>query len=146
MMVAIVRFILLTVISSAMFWSSSATADTQACTRRQAIAAEEESSTLRSWGALYQSYRRYSHCDDGAISEGYSYSVAWLLAERWDGFGELLDLTKQSRDFEDFVVSHVNETMSQSQADQLMRNLSSQCPTSGAKLCSRLKKAVQASS
>ena len=146
MIATIVRGLFGAAILAAGFWSTSAYADARGCDRREAMAAEEESSKLKSWAGLYRSYNMYSHCDEGAISEGYSYSVAFLLTERWVDFGELLELSERSHDFEDFVVSHVNETMSQSQASQLLQNLSARCPRSGARLCSRLNKAVDASS
>ncbi|MGE8279813.1 MAG: hypothetical protein ACN6O2_05195 [Stenotrophomonas sp.] len=127
------------------FGLGDARADARPCSSREAFAAEQEASTLRDWDALYRSYEQFSHCDDGAISEGYSYSVAWLLTDRWEGFGRLLALAKHSSHFEDFVVSHINETMSQENAKRLLRNLA-ECPPSGEKLCSRLKSAVAASS
>jgi hypothetical protein len=127
-------------------WAGDVRADTRECSKKEAFAAEQEASVLKSWGELYHSYKRYSHCDDGAISEGYSYSVAWLLTERWSKIGEFLAIVKQSSDFEDFVVSHVNETMSQYDADIILRNVSTRCPKAGLKFCPRLKKAVDASS
>lgn len=127
------------------FGLGDARADARPCSSRDAFAAEQEASTLKDWDALYRSYEKFSHCDDGAVSEGYSYSVAWLLTGRWEGFGRLLVLAKQSSHFEDFVVSHVNETMSQDDANRLLRNLA-ECSRSGEKLCSRLKSAVAVSS
>ena len=127
------------------FGLGGARADARACSDKEALAAEQEASTLRDWSALYRSYKKFSHCDDGGISEGYSYSVAWLLTKRWDEFGKLLELTKQSSPFEDFVVSHVNETMSQADAERLRRNLA-KCPSSGKRLCLRLRSALISSS
>ena len=35
----------------------------------------DEAITLRSWDALYKSYKLYRQCDDGAVGEGYSESA-----------------------------------------------------------------------
>ena len=35
----------------------------------------DEAITLRSWDALYKSYKLYRQCDDGAVAEGYSESA-----------------------------------------------------------------------
>jgi hypothetical protein len=51
------------------------------CSQEEAIQAETEASTLKDWTAVYISFKRFSHCDDAAISEGYSDAVGRLLAK-----------------------------------------------------------------
>ncbi|RXR07305.1 hypothetical protein [Pseudoxanthomonas composti] len=115
--------------------------DVRPCSIQEAFAAEQEASSVRHWEAVYQSYERFFHCDDGAIREGYSYSVGSLLANQWEEFDELVLLTRGSPRFEDFVVSHIDETLPQNDARKIQENLS-RCPKSGKKLCSRLKRAI----
>ena len=69
---------------------------------------ETDASSLKTWQAVFHSYNRYWRCDDGAIAEEYSDSVASLLAEHWDQFAELLTLTKKNPKFQAFVLRHVD--------------------------------------
>ena len=66
-----------------------------------------------------------------------------LLTRHWSELGKLVNLVKSSNKFEEFVISHINETMSQSEADQVLRNISDRCPRGAIKLCERLRLAVQ---
>ena len=125
------------------FVATNAHADTRSCTLKEAYAAEEESDTFRSWSDLYRSYIKYSHCDDGAISEGYSYSVTELLTRHWNEFNSLMRLAARSNHFEAFVVSHINETMSPSDADEIIDNALDKCPKLGVELCARIGAAAQ---
>lgn len=54
------------------------------CTRTDAIAADESISHLRDWTEIYDSFKAFSHCDDGYIAEGYSDAVAETLANKWN--------------------------------------------------------------
>jgi hypothetical protein len=60
-----------------------------ACTEQKAIRAEEEASVLHTWTEVYKSYQNYGECDDGAIAEGYSDSIAHLLSDNWNRISEL---------------------------------------------------------
>ena len=42
---------------------------------------EQEADSLTSWDGLYRSYKLFGRCDDGSIAEGYSESVARILAD-----------------------------------------------------------------
>jgi hypothetical protein len=64
------------------------------CSRADAQKAEYGSSTLHTWEQVFRSYRLYPGCDDGAISEGYSNSVATLLASKWKQLPDLMKLIK----------------------------------------------------
>ena len=76
------------------------------CTKQEAIAAETTSSTIRSWKELEANFHKYGHCDDGAIAEGYSETVSFLMESKWPDF-----LTyKMKKPFFDFVKKHVDET------------------------------------
>ena len=96
--------------------SAVAAKATPPCTRAQAKQAEAEADQLKGWNAVYRSFLRYSHCDDGAIAEGYSDSVAKLLANHCGGFQELRRLTLKSPEFSNFMLRHVDELMSPDEA------------------------------
>jgi hypothetical protein len=110
------------------------------CAREDAIKAETEASTLTTWSAVFESYRRFRHCDDGAISEGYSNSVATLLASHWGQFESLRTLVKAHPPFEGFVLRHVDETMTSDQGTAIKENIRSKCPIGGQKLCKSIMK------
>lgn len=124
-------------------WIRDVLADARVCSQKEAIAAEEGSDKIKSWNDLYRAYSKYAHCDDGAISEGYSYSVTTLLTDRWESFPQLGVLTRRSSEFEDFVISHINETMSLSEADEILGNVTKKCPKETAKLCARIESAAR---
>jgi hypothetical protein len=108
------------------------------CTRQDAIRAEKEASSLLSWAQVYKSYKEFSQCDDGAIAEGYSDSVARLLSDRWRGTGQLNRSISHDRDFEMFVLRHVDELMSPIQAENIVKNAKDFCPSSATRLCERI--------
>jgi hypothetical protein len=110
------------------------------CTREDARRAEVEASGLKTWQQVFDSYRRYRKCDDGAISEGYSSSIATLLATGWNGVGELLPLIKSHPDFERFVLRHLDDTMSRDQDVRIHSNVQNSCPTNATQFCAAVQK------
>jgi hypothetical protein len=122
--------------------SSAAFAAQAGCTRQEAIRAESEADSLRTWGQVFGSYQRYRQCDDGAIAEGYSASIAALLADRWDHVKELIALINAHPQFEAFVLRHVDVTMSLDQSKAIQENVQARCPRAGERLCAAVGKAL----
>ena len=58
-----------------------------------------EAITLRSWDALYKSYKLYRPCDDGAVGEGYRESAARILSDDWNTLPELTRLARKDSQF-----------------------------------------------
>lgn len=114
------------------------------CTRQDAMIAEKEADSLRTWKQVFAAYDRYRHCDDGAIAEGYSASIAALLADRWDELEELLTLTHAHPNFETFVLHHVDVTMTLDQSKAIQQNARSRCPRDGSRLCTAIRNALAA--
>jgi hypothetical protein len=119
---------------------SDATAAPKKCAREEAQRAEAEASSLKTWAQIFGSYKRYRNCDDGAISEGYSASVAALLATGWDHIGELLQLIKSHPNFEQFVLRHIDDTMTRDQDEQIRINARDTCPTNAVQFCAAVQK------
>ena len=69
------------------------------CPAAESQRAESEADTLRTWNALYKSFKSYGQCDDGAISEGYSESVARILVDHWNTLPELAHLVRKDAEF-----------------------------------------------
>src|SRR5438128_11983717 len=82
-------------------------AQQSACTDREARRAETEADSLRSWDDLYRSYKLYRECDDAAIAEGYSESVARILVDHWSTLSRLAHLASRDAAFRRCVIKHV---------------------------------------
>ena len=110
-------------------------ASDKVCTREEAMQAETESSTLKDWDSVYRAFKHFAHCDDGAIGEGYSDSVARLLAQDWAHIGKANDLVSSDKKFERFVLRHIDELMSPTQAKIINENARVHCPAGVERLC-----------
>lgn len=122
------------------FWlffgfSSVTKAESRQCTQDEAMKAETEASNLQTWAEVFNSYKRYCQCDDGAISEGYSASVAGMLGTHWERVGELVKLIGAHPEFERFVLRHVDETMTMEQGKSIKLNAKRNCPTTAFHIC-----------
>jgi hypothetical protein len=111
-----------------------------ACPSEEARRAELQSDNLRTWHALYKSFESYRECDDGAIAEGYSESVARILVDHWKRLPELADLSFKDPDFGHFVLRHVDATLDIGDLDKIRHKASTQCPVALRKLCGDLRK------
>lgn len=129
-------------LSLASITATSAYAAALKCSQPEAIKAEEQSSSLRDWDAVYAAFRRYSHCDDGAISEGYSESVGNIMANRWDLTPRLTELINRSPAFGRFVLKHLDETVPEENWRRIARNVGGKCPPGSARTCALIKAKV----
>jgi hypothetical protein len=114
------------------------------CDQKTAMEAEKEAlaSSVKNWDGLYQSFRRFSQCDDGSVGEGYSDTVEHLLAEDWQHFDRLVSLTSTDRQFQRFVLKHIDELWSPEHARAVSRNASQHCPPKGKRLCDLIIKRI----
>jgi hypothetical protein len=106
-----------------------------ACTKQEAKQADTEIDLLKNWDQLHRWYQKFQQCDDGAMAEGYSDAVAKLLADDWNHFTGLLSLTKTDKQFQQFVLKHIDETISPADARKMASNAKSKCPAGGEVLC-----------
>jgi hypothetical protein len=113
------------------------------CPDRLARAAEKRVFEVRSWAALYSAYNKFAECDDGGIAEGFSDSVGRLLSTRGGSLDRLFDLTKNDQYFQQFVVRHVDETLSPDTLGLIRNNVSQHCPAKAARLCRAILEATQ---
>jgi hypothetical protein len=105
------------------------------CTKQEAIQAENGLDSLKNWDDVYRSYRTFSHCDDGSIAEGYSDVVTRLLADDWKHFPRLVALANANKPFREFVLKHIDETVSDTVRSKISDNARSRCPRGGQALC-----------
>lgn len=120
---------------TAMGFPLSVLAGTRVCTKEEAIAAEMAAPAAQSWEQLHQQFKRYSHCDDGAIGEGFSESVTLLLADHWQDIRQLREIVSHDSAFRKFVIRHINETVPVERLNRIVENANKQCPRSLKDLC-----------
>ena len=104
------------------------------CTEAEVKEAQKEADQLRDWDSVYRSFKRFAHCDEGGIAEEYSDSVGRLLARDWKHLNAFVRLTAD-QDFEQFVIRHVDETMSEDEAGLVINNARLHCPSGAKRLC-----------
>jgi hypothetical protein len=114
------------------------------CTDIEGRHALDEAETLRSWDALYKSYKVYRQCDDGAIGEGYSESVAHILADHWNTLPEMARLVRKDSQFRVFVMGHIDATLNMDDVEKIRKKAKAQCPTGLRAVCNDLAKQADA--
>lgn len=128
------------VVSVFLLQNSSVSAQHRECTTTEAQRADSEADTLKSWETLYKSYKRYGHCDDGAIAEGYSESVARILVDHWNTLSQLAPHANKDAKFLRFVLSHVNATLDANDLEKIKANATKRCPLGLKATCVQLRR------
>jgi hypothetical protein len=105
------------------------------CTPEEASQAEGEAVGLVTWTAVRDSFRRFGHCDDGAIAEGYSHAVVGMLADRWSQLRVLEKLLPADPAFRGFVLHHIDATAEQGAFNRLVANAAVRCPAQSVSTC-----------
>jgi hypothetical protein len=80
------------------------------CTSEEGMAAEDIAARLTDWKQIYSAFERFSHCDDGAIAEGFTDSVVRLLATHWETLPQVASLENNPPAFRTFILRHINDT------------------------------------
>jgi hypothetical protein len=122
--------------------SAAQMANQKECTDDQAMHALDEADVLRTWDAVYRSFKTFGHCDDGAIAEGYDDSIIRLLVSDWNHFDDLARLSAGDQAFEKFVLRHIDELASEEQLSTIAKNANSRCPPGQIPLCRRISAAI----
>lgn len=107
----------------------------EVCTPNQARQAEAEANQLNDWDSMHRSFKRFAQCDEGTIAEEYSDSVSHLLARNWGQLDALLRLIASDRRFEQFVVRHIDESMTEDDANLIINNARLHCPQGAKQFC-----------
>ena len=134
-----------TVAIMAVVFGSIGYAQEHPCTNVEAQKAEAEVDSLRSWDDLYKSFKLYKQCDDGAIGEGYSESVARILADHWSTISRLETLGAKDPAFRRFILKHVDGTIASDDIVKIKKNASVSCPKNLQKFCTDLRMQIERS-
>ncbi len=99
-----------------------------------------ELDSLKTWGDLHRSFKRYQHqgCDDGVFAELYSDFVVRTLARQWDRFSEMRSLADTDAGFKKFVLDHIDATTDQKDIERIRANAESKCPKGASALCAAI--------
>ena len=116
----------------------------QPCSMADAQAAENAVDQLDSWQAIHAAYRRYAHCDDGSIAEGFTDKVVHLLATRWGSLGQAQRIAAHDSGFQSFMLRHIDSTALTSELDRIAHSARHQCPRSATVLCKQIAGAAEA--
>src|SRR5436309_3306206 len=117
----------------------AAPAQKKSCSNSEREQVEKEAVTLRTWDALYQSFRQFRDCmDDADAQEGYSESVARILADHCEMLPRLTYLIKKDSQFGNFV--GLDATMSMADVRKIKEDAIHHCPRDLSALCTKLKR------
>ena len=86
------------------------------------LGAMDQLAKVRSWADLVRHRKRYPHCDDGGIAEGYSEFVVHTLAQNWHSMTEVARLSRRDPTFRAFVLKHVDATTDERDLKKLREN------------------------
>jgi hypothetical protein len=95
---------------------------------------------LQTWDSLSQAFRKYGHCDDGAMAGAFSESISTLLSEKWESLPRGADLMNRDVKFKQFVLRHLGEETPQPRWNRIVENASKNCPKHYNSLCKELVK------
>jgi len=132
-------FAMLLVLTAGSFGSSE-----KQCTQEEAYQAENDTDHLKSWEDVYRSFKRYSHCDDGGIAEGYSDKISLLLAHDWGTIVKLNKLCASDKSFERFIYRHLDMTIPADIWAIMVNNAVKKCPPDAKAMCKLMLKANEA--
>jgi hypothetical protein len=108
------------------------------CSNQQSSSALDVADSLRSWDALHKSFLKYGNCDDGAIAEGFSESVARIFVEHWETLPRLSELSKKDAGFYRFAMKHVDATLNVDDLVKIKEDATRHCPSGLSNICREL--------
>jgi hypothetical protein len=115
-------------------------AERAGCDDPSALFAEGYADHLKTWEQIYDSFKRYSACDDGIQGEANSDAVVGMLADRWKQLSTLQTLVDRDDRFGKFVFMHIDATADDHELDRVVTNASRHCPQGDGQLCSTIRR------
>ena len=104
------------------------------CSKEESANAEAAASRVQDWEEMYDAFHRFSPCDDGAVGEGFSDSVARLLAAHWDQLHDLEHFAEANKGFRAFVLKHIDATASEKDLRRILEH-TKDCPGYARPIC-----------
>jgi hypothetical protein len=113
------------------------------CTKKEAIQAENSVSMLDDWDGIYKTFKKFRHCDDGAIAEGFSEVVVRMFADRWSDMRAFVQLASSDKDFCVFVRRHIDATVARHDIEKIIKNCNNLCPESALSTCTMIEQVAR---
>ena len=113
------------------------------CSREEMANAQKAAAAARDWDTMYDTFHRFSPCDDGGVAEGFSDSVAYLLASRWEELHELEYFAEANRAFRAFVLKHIDATASEENLRRILGH-TKECPGYARPICREIENRARA--
>lgn len=113
------------------------------CTRNLEFRALSVAGSSANWATHYEIYQIYHVCDDGAIAEGFSWSVVKLLGKGGGGLAELNTLVAGDDEFRDFIFKHISGYSTRGELEPVIANARN-CPSGLESFCEEIRIAAEA--
>jgi hypothetical protein len=114
-------------------------ASAKQCTTMEAFAAESVMDYLDSWREVYNAFKQFGYCDDGAIAEGFDDVISKLWAENWNSLPEMIKCMRKDNDFKKFVEKRIgSEVIPFDRWVTIVSNAKSHCPDAAKEFCQRI--------
>jgi hypothetical protein len=114
------------------------------CADAESRRSEDEAVSLRSWDALYHSYKLYGRCNNASAAEGYSESIARILVDHWGTLSRLAKLAERDAGFRRFVLGHIDATLDMKDLETIAAKSKKSRSQALRALCNDLKKEADA--
>ncbi len=118
-------------------------ADITSCSREETRNAESAAAHVRNWDAMYDAFHRFGHCDDRAVAAGFTKSVVWMLASRWQDLHDLEHFAEANRRFRGFVLQHIDATADERDLRRILAR-AKDCPGHARPICREIEGRVRA--
>lgn len=103
---------------------------------------KKTSPALKTWKDIYNQYKSYPGCDDGAYAEAYSEFIVHTLAMQWDRLAELIALTSTDFNFHGFILKHIDATTDKDDINTILNNSRKRCPSGNEQFCKEIETAA----
>jgi hypothetical protein len=133
----LVRLVMISVLA-AMLGTNAVARTSINCTDAESISADNAAHAVHNWATMYQVFRNYARCDDGAIAEQLSDRVEMLLTNQWQSVRELSHLAASEPRFKEFVLNHIDVTMYEKGLSDIAFNAIRRCPHEIKALCEKI--------
>jgi len=81
------------------------------------------------WSSLHRLFKRFGQCNDQEIADGISYYVGQLFLKQWAHLDALNRLSGADKPFGEFVLRHIDATLSGGELRAILDLSKSHCPT-----------------
>ena len=88
----------------------------------------------RNWSGLHRLFKKFGQCDDQEIADGTSYYIGELFLKQWAHLDVLNRLVAADKPFGEFVLRHINATLSDGELKAILDLSKSHCPVGESEL------------